>query len=190
MKLKTILAVAIAAALIAVAGALGFMGFVFLDGMSYTAVGSDTLSPAGTATGKALVVYDPGLSGQAKNVAATVAGDLRDRGYQVVLAGVRSPAASDASGYDVIVAGGPVYAGRVSGSIASYLEELAPSADARIGAFATGQDPDVRGDPAKLRQEAAPLPADSPVDAGAVMKVVLDCEAEGLSAAFVDELLR
>lgn len=83
------------------------MGFVFMDGMSYTATGSQTLNPSGTVTGNALVVYDHGVSGQAKNFAAAVAGDLRDKGYQVVLAGVRSTAASDVAGYGVIVTGGP-----------------------------------------------------------------------------------
>jgi hypothetical protein len=140
--------------------------------------------------GKALVVYDPGLSGQAKNVAALIAGDLRNKGYRAVLAGVRSPAASDVAGYDVIVTGGPVYAGSVSSSIASYQKAWQLPKDARFGAFATGQDPDIRSDPAALKKEAAPLPADSSLKVDAVAKIIRDDEAERMCAAFVDELVK
>jgi len=190
MKLKGMVITGIAIVIVLVLAVFAFMGFVFMDGMSYTATGSQTLDPAGAASGKALVVYDPGLSGQAKSVATGIAGDLRNKGYQVVLAGVRSPAAANVSGYDVIVVGGPVYAGNVSGSIAAYYKTLAPQRNARIGAFDTGRDPDVRSDPAKLMAEAAPVPADSPVKIVAVAKVVDNSEAEQVSATFVDELLK
>ena len=39
---------------------------LFLDLAAYTATGSQTLTPTGISVGKALVVYDPGLSGTAK----------------------------------------------------------------------------------------------------------------------------
>jgi menaquinone-dependent protoporphyrinogen IX oxidase len=115
---------------------------------------------------------------------------LRSKGYAVDLAGVRSAAAANASGYDVIVTGGPVYAGMVSGSIASYLKALTPSKDARIGAFATGQDADIRSDPAALKREVAPLPENSPFTPVAVVKIVSNEEADTMCAAFVDELLK
>ena len=86
--------------------------------------------------------------------------------------------------------GGPVYAGNVSSSVAAYYKALVPPKDARIGAFATGQDPDVRDDPAKLRKEVAPVPADSSLKITAIVKVVRNDEAEQMCAAFVDELLK
>ena len=52
-----------------IAVAIVAMGFIFLDAMSYTATGSETLSPAGNITGNALVVYDPGISGYSKDMA-------------------------------------------------------------------------------------------------------------------------
>lgn len=40
------------------------MGFVIYDVMSYTANGFEAFNPEGNVTGNALVVYDPGISGQ------------------------------------------------------------------------------------------------------------------------------
>ena len=81
------------------------------DIMSYTATGSNTLSPAGTQVGKALVVYNPGLSGAAKDAAEKIREDFQSKGYAVTLAGIKSSKAANISGYDVIVAGGPMYFG-------------------------------------------------------------------------------
>ncbi len=81
------------------------------DIMSYTGPGSKTLSPAGTSVGKALVVFNPGLSGEARTAAEKIAGDLQSKGYTVNLAGIKSADAANISGYDVIVAGGPMYWG-------------------------------------------------------------------------------
>jgi flavodoxin len=106
--------------------------------MSNLATGSEKLTPDGTVTGKALVVYDPGVSGTAKDVAMKIANGLKADGYEVMLAGVKSAAAANVSGYDVIVAGGPVYAGKVGNSIYSYLGDLQAPDNAKVGAFATG----------------------------------------------------
>ena len=46
--------------------------------------------PNGSATGKAIVVYDPGLSGGAKDVATKIGYNLQDKGYDVTLAGVKA----------------------------------------------------------------------------------------------------
>ena len=105
--------------------------------MSFTDTGSKALSPAGAPAGKALVVYNPGLSGAPKTAAAEIATDLQSRGYTVTLAGIKSAAAANTSGYDVIVAGGPMYFGRVSNSVDSYLKGLKPQKDAAVGVFGT-----------------------------------------------------
>ena len=117
---------------------VAFMVYVGSDTLSSRATGSELLKPDGTVTGKALVVYNPGLTGAPKDAAAQIASDLQARGYEVTLAGVSSEAAANASGYDVIVAGGPIYGGKVSPSIEKYLQMLTPPATAKIGAFAIG----------------------------------------------------
>jgi flavodoxin len=114
------------------------MGLIFCGDMfSYTATGSQVLDPAGASAGKALVVYDPGVSGAAKNAAASIASGLQSKGYTVTLAGVKSPAADNVSGYNVIMVGGPMYFGTVSNSVDAYLKALKPQNTAAIGVFAT-----------------------------------------------------
>jgi flavorubredoxin len=164
------------------------MGFVFLDAMSYTATGAETLSPAGNVTGNALVVYDPGITGFAKDVAVKMAGDLQSKGYAVTLAGVRSSAAANASRYDVIVAGGPTYAGNVSSSIKSYLRDLKPSPDARIGIYWTGSYPR-SDDPAFMRHFVTELPAEVGPGVKATIKLASSDDVSGRCEGFVAELL-
>jgi hypothetical protein len=115
----------------------GSMLFIVMDLMSYTATGSETLNPAGTSIGSALVVYSPGVTGAAKNAAAILASDLQSKGYTVKLAGIRSGTAANTSGYDVIIVGGPMYWGMVSSSVNAYLNGLNPSKNVELGVFAT-----------------------------------------------------
>ena len=108
-----------------------------LDISSFGATGSETLNPTGNPIGRALVVYDPGFSGAAKQDAAKIADNLQAEGYTVDLAGVRSATAGTKTGYDVIVAGGPIYFGQVSSSIGEYLK-IVPT-NVKLGVFgATG----------------------------------------------------
>jgi hypothetical protein len=133
--------------------------FVYFDLLSYTAKGSKLLDPAGTPAGRALVVYDPGVSGAAKDAAVTMAGDLQSKGYSVNLAGVRSTAAADTSGYDVIVAGGPMYGGKVAGSVEAYLKALKPEKYVALGVFATtGAGQFNNDDIASFGKQVAELP--------------------------------
>lgn len=111
------------------------------DVMSYTDTGSKVLSPAGTPVGKALVVYNPGLSGAAKTAAAGVTDDLQSKGYAVTLGGIKSAAAANISGYDVVIAGGPMYWSGVSNSVDAYLKTLKPQKDAAVGVFGTTGSP-------------------------------------------------
>jgi flavodoxin len=119
-------------------GFVAFMAYAGSDTLSSRATETELLKPDGTVTGKALVVYNPGLSGAPKGTATQIAKDLMARGYEVTLAGVKSEAAANVSGYDVIVAGGPIYGGKVSPSVEEYLRTLAPPGNAKVGAFAIG----------------------------------------------------
>jgi len=71
-----------------------------------------------------MVVYDPGITGTAKNVADSIAKDLQAKGYRVELAGISSSKADNTSDYSVIVVGGPIYAGNASSSVKEYLKNL------------------------------------------------------------------
>jgi flavodoxin len=147
------------------------MGAVIFDVMSYKATGSQTLQPNGTPEGKALVVYDPGISGAAQDVATIIANQMQAKGHTVDLAGIKSSKAANTSGYDVIVVGGPIYAGKAATSVQEYLKTLKP-VGAVVGVFATGDDPDTATDYTLLSKEAAPLPEGSTLQIKAVMKIV------------------
>ena len=147
MKIVIAIAAVIALTVIATAAVLAIG---MSDVMSGTATGSELLVPAGNVSGQALVVYTPGLSGEAKNKAAQVAGDLKAKGYEVTLAGIKSEAAGDYTGCEVIVVGAPVYL-IGHGAIQAYLQALDPPEGARVGIFATGsRNPDPFPDAAWL----------------------------------------
>ena len=166
------------------------MGFIVYDVMGYTATGSEKLNPAGKEVGKALVVYDPGISGSAKDVSAVIAKDLQAKGYVVDLAGISSTTAKNPSGYNIIVVGGPIYAGKASSSVQSYLSALKIDNNAKIGVFATGQDADIINNQTLLIKEVAPLPGGSNIKITAVMKVVNGNDIDQKSAEFVNALLK
>ena len=188
MKIKTIVMGIGLVIVLIILVAIVSMGFVFLDAMSYTATGSETLNPAGNMTGNALVVYDPGITGFAKDVATKIADDLQSSGYTVTLAGVRSSAAANVSGYDVIVVGGPTYAGNVSSSIKSYMHDLKPAPDARIGIYWTGGYPS-SNDPAFMHQFVTELPAGAGAQVKSTIKLASSDDVNGRCEGFVTDLL-
>ena len=165
------------------------VSIVILDVAGNLATGSQTLTND-SATGKALVVYDPGLSGGAKDVATKIGNDLQSSGYQVVLAGVKSSAAANTAGYNVIVIGGPIYAGKPASTVQSYLNNLKPPAQARIGAFGYGSVKIDNSNSTVVMQDVAPLPSNSSVSFNAVMKIVSSDNVDGRCSEFVTNLLK
>lgn len=170
---------------------------VFLDVMSYTAIGRVTLDPAGASTGRALVVYDPGVSGSAKRNAGKIAGDLQTKGYIVDLAGIRNRTAGNVSNYDVIIIGGPTYGDRLGKAARSYLENLKVPPGTRVGVFATGTVKPASNDPAYIRSFVTSLPADRIMNVKSVVKLV-KCDEKNRSgldinaqcSEFIGELLQ
>ena len=117
LKMRKIFKIILAIFAVLIIAVVSFAAIILLDVAAYTATGTQTLTPTGTSVGKAIVIYDPGLSGNAKNVADKVASDLQAKGYTVTLAGVKSSAAASTTGYKIIVVGGPVYAGALTSSV-------------------------------------------------------------------------
>jgi flavodoxin len=190
MKIKTIAIGIVLIIVLVIVALIAGMGFLVMDVMSYTATGAESLSPAGASAGNALVVYDPGVSGTAKNVAVTIADDLQAKGYKVELAGVKSSAAADVSAYDVIVAGGPTYVGNISSSIKAYLQGIEPSANATVGVYATGSVEPESNDPAYMARFVAGLPDDSTLRIKAAAKVLSSGDTDEQCDAFVAALLQ
>ncbi len=190
MKLMKIALIAVAAIIVVVLAAFAAMSLVVFDVMSGMAGGSETLSPSGNVTGQAIVVYNPGISGGAKNVASTIANDLKAQGYSVLLAGVKSPAAGDVSGYDVIVVGGPVYVGNASGSVRACLQGMHPQENARIGVFGYGSVEKDNSDQASIVSDVASLPADSTLDIKSALKLTPQDDISKGCTGFVTRLLQ
>jgi flavodoxin len=134
-----------------------FAALFFLDIAAYTGPGAKTLTPTGASVGKALVVYDPGLSANSKNVADKVASDLQTQNYTVTLAGIKTADASKTAGYTIIVAGGPIYAGSPTSSVKDFLNNLKPDTDAKVGVFGSGQGATTPSDVAAIKDAVTAL---------------------------------
>jgi len=180
--LKVVLAVF---AVLLIVGFAGFSLIVF-DVAGSFATGTHQL-PHDSAIGQAIVVYDPGLTSKAKDVASQIGFDIQDAGYAVTLAGVKSSAAADLSGYDVVLVGGPIYAGKPAASIQDYLGTFAPDANATVGVFGYGSV-QVTGSDA-VQRDVASLPDGSVIDSAAAAKVYSSGDIKAQSQDFVTQLL-
>ncbi|GAB6055056.1 hypothetical protein HYG87_04160 [Methanobacterium alkalithermotolerans] len=88
---------------------------------------SHFIKPSGDIRGKALIVYDPGLTGGTRTAAIYMAEELKSNGYEVTLAGVRSAVALNTSGYDLLIVGSPTYGAKPTGPVETYLNNLKPT---------------------------------------------------------------
>lgn len=166
---------------------IGAFAFISND-MGNRATVSETLSPNGTIVGNALVVYDPSITGNTKNVASMIASELQDRGYRVDLVGIKNPKAENTSGYNLIVVGGPIYGGNTSDAVKKYLKILKPVEGTKIGVFATG-DPHTT-DEAQIKKQIAPIPENSTLQINIVMAISMNDDKIKKCVIFVDDLLK
>jgi flavodoxin len=191
---KIILAIFAVVVIIIVA----FGAIILLDVAAITATGSQTLTPTGTSVGKALVIYDPGLSGTAKGVADKVAADLQAKSYTVTEAGVKSPAAANTTEYSVVVVGGPVYAGALTSSVKDYLNNL-PSGHAspgngpyiftRVGVFGSGQGATSQSDIDMIKNSVTALSANGTLSNAIVVKIGQKEDLNTRAQDFVNQLV-
>ena len=175
------------AALIILAVVCG--AIVFLDVAAYTATGSQTLTPTGTSVGKAIVIYDPGLSGTSKTVADTVASDLQAQNYTVTLAGIKSSGAASTTGYKIIVIGGPIYAGSPTSSVKDSLSNLTPDQDAKVGVFGSGQGETSQSDIDMIKNSVPALSNAGSLSNTVVVKIGQTEDLNTRAADFVNQLI-
>jgi flavodoxin len=178
---KSILAVFAVIIIVVVA----FGAIILLDVAAYTATGSKTLTPTGTSIGKAIVIYDPGLSGDAKGVADKVAADLQAKSYTVTLAGVKSSAAAHTQDYGIIVVGGPVYAGALTGSIKDNLKAITITEGTKVGVFGNGSGATSPDDIAQIKQS---MPTRSELSGAIVVKIGNSEDLNARAQDFVNQL--
>jgi flavodoxin len=146
--------------------------------------------PNGNATGKALIVYSPGLTGGAKDVATKIGYNLQESGYYVTLAGVKSSAAADITNYDLVVVGGPIYAGRPANTIQAYLNSLSQPAGVEVGVFGYGSVQIDNADQTAVMADVANLPSDSTLFLTAVAKITNSDDVDAKCQQFVTNLLK
>ncbi len=175
-------------AIVVVVG-LVLAGIVLLDVPAYTATGLTTFTPTGASVGKALVVYDPGLTGAAKTVAEKVALNLQSNGYTVDFAGIKSGSAANPSGYNIIVAGGPIYAGGPTGSVKDFLSSLGGSVDAKVGVFGSGSGAQEQSDIDMIKSAVAGLPNGDALSDAVVVKIGSNEDIKQRTSYFVAELI-
>ena len=180
--------IAIFVAIIIVVAALG--AIVFLDVAAYTATGSKTLTPTGTSIGKAIVIYDPGLTGAAKTVADKVASDLQAQNYTVTLAGIKSSAAAHTAGYSIIVVGGPVYAGSPTASVKDTLNNLKPDQGTKVGVFGSGQGATTPSDVAMIKNSVNALSEKGALSNAVVVKIGQTEDLNARASDFVGQLVQ
>lgn len=172
-----------------IVGVVAFGAVIFLDLAAYTSTGSETLTPSGMAFGKALVVYDVGLSGAAKEAASKIANQLQANGYTVTVAGIKSSAAANTSDYDIILAGGPIYAGGPTSSVKDFLSNLDTSQGAKIGVFGSGSGPQEQSDIDQIKGAIANLSNGSALSDAIVVKIGSGEDLNARSADFVAQLI-
>jgi hypothetical protein len=183
--LKIILAIFACFIIIAVSG----LGLVILDVAGNFATDTHPL-PNGAATQKVLIVYDPGLSGAAKDVATKIGYNFQDSGYDVVLAGVKSQTAANPSGYAFIVVGGPIYAGSPAGTIKSYLDNLNPPNGTEVGVFGFGGVAIDNTDRPAVMADVAGLSGDNTLTISAAAKITSGNDVDQQCHSFVIRLLQ
>lgn len=142
--------------------------------------------PNGAPIGQAIVVYNPGLTGAAKDAATKIGYDLQEAGYNVTLAGVKSGVAANPVGYDVVVVGGPVYAGKPAKSVQDYLNSFSPVADQKVGVYGYGSITIDNNDTAAVTQDVA---ASSTLNFDAVVKIVSGNDVDATIQSFVTRLV-
>ncbi len=188
--MRKLLKIILAIIAIMFAIAIILAGVVFLDVAAYTATGSETLTPEENPVGRALVVYDPGLSGAAKTVAQKTATELQIQGYTVDFAGIKSGTAANTTGYTIIVAGGPIYAGTPTSSVKDFLSNLDPAPSTRIGVFGSGSGAQEQNDVDMIRKSMEGLSnGDSFADA-VIVKIGSSEDLDARTIDFVAQMLQ
>jgi hypothetical protein len=162
---------------------------IFLDVAAYTGTGVETLTPAGNPMGTALVLYDPGLSGASTKVAQQVATDLQNKNLTVTLAGIKSSVAANTTGYDVIVIGGPIYAGVPTASVMASLSNLQHDPHTVVGVFGSGQGATTPEDVAAIKDGVPALQSGGALSKAVVVKIGETEDINARAMDFVNQLL-
>lgn len=161
------------------------MAAAYIDVQGYLATDSKTYTANGPVSGKAIIVYSPGLSGQVEGAVNSVAAGLAEHGYEVIVAGVSSRQAQDLSGYDLVIIGSPNYGARPTARVKEYIQNMPPCEEVAIGVLCTSAMVTTKGVDAMAK-----LVQDRNITVKATMTVSMTESAGPAASAFVNELLK
>ena len=175
------------AVFIIIVAALG--AIFFLDLAAYTATGVKTLYPQGDSMGTALVLYDTGLSGTSARLAEKIAAGLQNQSLTVTLAGIKTSAAATTTGYNIIIIGGPIYAGAPTASVKDVLSNLKTDVGTHVGVFGSGQDATSTDDIAQIRNGVPALQSGGALSDAIVVKIGESEDLDSRASGFVAQVL-
>jgi hypothetical protein len=89
----------------------------------------------------------------------------------VTLAGIKSSDTTNTSGYTIIVAGGPIYAGTPTTSVKDFLNTIKSTQTTRIGVFRSGSGETAPEDIAQSKDTIAALPNANALSNAIIMKI-------------------
>jgi len=90
---------------------------------------------------KALIVYQPSISGISSNMAHEIAKGLNDNGYEVTLNNPGDHLTANISEYSIVVFGSPVYAGKTSDAMTNYISKIEDFSKSKFVLYSTGSIP-------------------------------------------------
>ena len=99
---------------------------------------SKVLSGPSADAPKALVVYQPSMSGRPEKIAAKIAEGLNDGGFEVTLVYPNSKLSADLSRYSVVVMGSTVFAGQPSKALLDYALRVGDFSGKTVLLFSNG----------------------------------------------------
>jgi|SRR5665647_2878963 len=106
----------------------------------------------------------------------------------VTLAGVKSSAAGVTIGYNIIVVGGPIYAGALTGSAKDALANLVFDQRAKIGVYGSGQGATSPENIAQIKQ-SMPARSDATLQNAIVVKIGSSEDLNARAQDFVNQLV-
>ena len=104
------------------------------DKGEYTRVlaGPDSYAP------KALVVYQPTISGTGKTIADQLAAGLSAAGYEVTITYPTSKLSADIGAYSILTFGSSVYIGQPSSVLTKYMDRIADYSGKKVALYSIG----------------------------------------------------
>lgn len=99
---------------------------------------SKVLAVPDSSAPKALVVYQPTISGTGKTIAEQLAAGLNAAGYEVTITYPAAKMSADISAYSIVTFGSSVYVGQPSSVLTKYMDRIADYSGKKVALYSIG----------------------------------------------------